>query len=61
MHAQAALEPRVRGDKVPAQNLLFVLDDPSRRNQFCARIPSTFEAMDAPDILAPPWRRAGRL
>jgi hypothetical protein len=36
MHAQAALEPRVRDDKVPAQNHLFLLVDPSRRDQFCA-------------------------
>jgi hypothetical protein len=35
MHAQAALEPRVRDDKVPAQNRLFLLVDP-RHEQFCA-------------------------
>ena len=29
MRAQAPLEPRVRGDKVPAQNRLFLLVDPS--------------------------------
>jgi hypothetical protein len=30
------LEPRVRDDKVPAQNYLFLLVDPARRDQFCA-------------------------